>query len=876
MKATVLIARHFLPLLILTAAPLFAQAPSADWRTLSTPHFRFHYPIEYEEWTMRAAARIESVRDAVVKEVGYAPDDVTEVLVMNPAADANGITLPILGHPRIVLYAEPPDPESAIGEFGEWIDLLTVHETTHLIHLIRPSRSPIGRLIEQVLPFNAITRSAPRWVMEGYATVVEGRVTGTGRPSSSIRAAILRKWAIHGRLPSYSQLDADSRFAGMSMAYLAGSAFLEWLELRNGPESLRHLWARLTARQRRNFDSAFEGVFGESAERLYGIFTAELTQKAVDLQRLAPAVEGELWQETKRGTGEPAVSPDGKQIALVERDEHHEAKLVVFSTGENEEEKKLEERIAKNLKRDPQDVAPVRTKPLARKPVYTLRLVDPDDISSPRWTRDGNAIVYSHHQPDRDGFLHHDLFIWRPSSNENRRITRLADIRDADPMPDGKHAIAVRTRFGWSQIVKIDLSSGAVVEELTQKSIDRVVTHPRVSAGGRVAWTEHDGSGWHIVVDGTRRADGFGPEWGADGALFSVVASGGFIDIHRNGEAITAASGAAIQPAPAPDGSVYFMALEPDGFVVRRVAPASSRPTPLARAGVDNNTYVPAVPPKPSTPAALREGPVSSSHTYGIGRQERGYMFGGSWTAYDSTHELGLRLGDIVGRLDSIAMIASGDDQGGAIASTWRGWPVAVTAHAYKLRNRRGLELRGEYEHHAPSYVMNLEAGTASRAFGIGSLMLRQRKTSETIRIALDSDKHSRGSLRLATKAGDDIVFSLTGEAARHSTVGGFASSIVPDAILVERVLDPALPAAYAFAKSYRGLRLDAGSDGFSIFWQRHDIDGRKIDVRGIELAMSASPMPLLRSAGFTLTLGAAKVSSEKGVKGWVGLRWRP
>ena len=74
------------------------------------------------------------------------------------------------------------------------------------------------RALAHVLPLNPITLAAPRWVIEGYATVVEGRLTGSGRPASSIRAAILRKWAVSGRLPSYSQLDSDRRFAGMSMA----------------------------------------------------------------------------------------------------------------------------------------------------------------------------------------------------------------------------------------------------------------------------------------------------------------------------------------------------------------------------------------------------------------------------------------------------------------------------------------------------------------------------------------------------------------------------------------------------------------------------------------------------------------------------------
>ncbi|HEX9500434.1 MAG TPA: hypothetical protein VGA10_02150, partial [Thermoanaerobaculia bacterium] len=114
----------------LTCAPAFAQGPSADWRTLTTRHFRIHYPAQYEAWAMEMASHIESVRSAVIHEVGFSPRDVTDILVMNPIAGANGVTLPLLGHPRIVLFTDPPEPESQIGEFNDWIDLLTTHEMT--------------------------------------------------------------------------------------------------------------------------------------------------------------------------------------------------------------------------------------------------------------------------------------------------------------------------------------------------------------------------------------------------------------------------------------------------------------------------------------------------------------------------------------------------------------------------------------------------------------------------------------------------------------------------------------------------------------------------------------------------------------------------
>ncbi|HUJ15305.1 MAG TPA: hypothetical protein VL284_16075, partial [Thermoanaerobaculia bacterium] len=854
--------------------------------------FRIHFPAQYEPWAERVASDIEPIRAAVVREVGFAPEQVTDVVIANPIADANGITLPLLNHPRIVLFTEPPAPESQIGEFRTWIDVLVAHEMTHLVHLLRPSRNPTKRMIARVLPLNPITLSAPRWVLEGYATVVEGRLTGSGRPASSIRAAILRKWAESGRLPSYGELDSSHTFMGMSMAYLAGSAYLEWLDARGGPGSLQHLWARLTARQPRNFDEAFIGVFGDSPAKLYDRFTAELTERAMAIERESPRVEGELWQETPRDSGEPAVSPDGTKLAFVQRDAKGKAKLVVLPTGPNPEEKKFRERIETMLKRDPQDVAPVITKPFPRKPLHTLTPIDGGDVTNPRWTRDGKSILYTHKQPDREGFLHHDLFLWTPGG-ANRRVTHLGDVEDGDPLPGGSRAIAVRNRYGFSQLVYVDISSGEVTP-YNEPSLDRIDSHPRAAADGRIAWAENDGSGWHVRVSvgaGKEQSVGatlgaFSPEWSGT-HLIASIASGGFIDLARidNGvEYLTRTNGAAVDPAPSSDGSIYFMSLEPDGFVIRHLAapePAPARP-------MLETKLAPAIPPvlagAPALAGPSRLQPEFHSRAYGFGRQEFRVLAGGAWTAYQHFGEAGVRMGDLLGRIDALA-IAGGHNA--ALAATWRGLPVELSGSLFALRDsnqtnreppatNRGLELHANYEVDMPLTIASFEAGalagSSSRGFVDAQLFAHIRESDATARVAFDSDSHARASLRAATSIGG-IGLALSGEAARNMSVGGVISSATPDALLIERVIDPALPPGFAELRTYRGARAEVRVGSVRAFWQRHS---GAIDVRGLETSMSAPPIPLLGIPSFDVTAGAARVRGLRGTKAWINLRWRP
>ena len=863
--------------LVLVAATVGAQEPHEEWRTIETKHFRVHYPKQFEAWATRAASRLESVRDAVVAEVGFAPEQVTDVAVIDPIAEANGQTIPLLDTPRMIFFAEPPGPETQIGEYSDWIDLLAVHETAHLVHLLRPSRSPFERLIERwLLPVNPIVLRAPRWIFEGYATVIEGRITGSGRPSGSMRAAILRKWALEGRLPTYGQLDSDRRFLGMSMAYLMGSAFLEWLEQRSGPDAMRHMWARLTARQRRSFDAAFIGVYGERPDKLYGEFVAQLTESAVALARERPPREGDLWQETARASGDLAVAPDGKSLAMVLRNERREAKLVVLSTGPNEEEGKSAKRLEKILKRDPEDVAPARTKPLPREPLHTLEPSDGGDVSDPRWTRDGKSIVYTHKQPDLDGVLHNDLFRWTPETGENVRVTHLADVKDADPMPDGKRCVAVRGRNGFSQIVFVDGETGAVVP-VNEPSLEIVYSHPRASVDGKLAWAEHRGGVWRVGD----AIGAFSPEWGKDGALYTAVAARGFIDIAKDGIPVTHTLGAAMNPAPSPDGSLYFMSLEPDGFVVRKLDDVGRVLNPSRPA--EGRSYVPALPPEPAKPIALRDEPVKA-HDYGLGRQELSTFFGGVHTSFENTYEAGVRLGDFVGRLDSL-LIAS--NRGAALATVWRGWPVDVGAHLFALRHGdRGGELRATWNAEFPLSRMRVSAGTlwcnecrtgfspSERNDGLKPVLHFAEASFRVRQRRIDSARHLRATARAAFRAGGlELAGALT--QGRRMSVGGAAASIEPQSFFIERILDPALDRDALLAEHYRGERAELRSGPFAAFWQRHSAS-RTIDVYGLEGTFNRDPLPIVKAAGLDLTLGIARVRQEQKTRAWIAMRWRP
>jgi hypothetical protein len=678
------------------------------WRTIETEHFAFHYPLELEAWTRHVASRMEAIDSAVTREVGYAPPHKTHIVVDDPYETSNGSAWPFLNQPVINLWATPPDPRDDIGEYRDWGPTLVAHEFTHIAHLARPSRNAFMRHLWETLPVNLgpIPIRTPRWVIEGYATYVEGRVTGSGRPHGTWRPAMLRQWAIEGQLPRYEQLDAWGAYAGGEFAYLAGSAFIEWLVDRQGPSSLDHLWRRMSAVQDRGFDEAFGGVFGESARVLYGRFSAELTAKAMVAQRLTAAAgdTGAVVQRLAWGTGDPAISPDGRRVAIVLRSPALPSRVVIWRTAPEPDTGKTK-RDSLLLKRDSADVPARAIHPPPKRALATLQASAGSPYESPRFLTDGRVLLWRF-MPRGDGSRTSDLFIWDPRTSGVRRVTRNASVRDADPTPDGRSALATRCTGGWCSLVWVDLTTGAV-SVLAAGGTNASYYRPRISPDGSHAIVSvHDGERWRLdlvdlvtgetaLVPDASGVDRYDVSWASAATVVLVSAEGGVANIERVDLAqstrhrLTSVSGAAVAPETnRADGSVWFLSLYSRGYDLRRVAARSA--TAGGVAALDSSlTPAAQIPPRSRT--TFRENAVSVPRPFDIGvRQFRWIPVGGA-DADGVSGGLAVVSTDLIGRSELSATGELGDAsrwRGGAVGLVWRGTRPSLRAQVFGAEQR--------------------------------------------------------------------------------------------------------------------------------------------------------------------------------------------
>ena len=762
-----------------------APRPWLHWQSTQTEHFVLHYPSAYREWTFALADRIEAVRSEVAKVVGFAPRNRVHIVVDDPVNDANGYAFTALDAPTIVLWPVSPDPRADIGDYAVWQELLATHEFAHVAHLTRPSRNRWQRFIRRLspVPLGPIATKAPRWVTEGYATYVEGRVSGSGRPNHAWRAAILRQFALEGRLPSYGQLNSTSGWKSGEFAYLAGSAFLEWLARREGDSSVVALWRRLTSKTERSFASAFAGVYGGSPSELYGRFTVELTADAVEIARALrqqQLTEGELVQRLVRSTGDPAIAPDGRFVALTIRKEKAPSALVVWKT-DSEPDTLATARRAEQLRRDPEDVPDRSFYPPAKRVVATLVASDGYPYETPRWFADNRRLLVTRNVPAPDGTIRPDLFVWSAEDGALRRITRRAALRDADPSPDGKWAAAVRCEHGWCDLVRVDLSTREV-RVLRAGSVRRNYYRPRISRKtGEIAVAEQFGDRWRVARvspfsgelryadpdDGVNRYDA---TYDVDGtSIVTTAERDGFVNLERlsaDGAApapLTRVTGAAVAADVAPNGDIWYLNLQSSGFDLRRIHPDSVRidaPLPTVVVG---DTLSSVLPPRRRTGLGVDTATSASatSHVeerYGFGPSRFRYVPFATAGYGGGTAGLAVVRSDPVGRLGVQLLGVAGS------AALPVGAAITITSRA----PRTVIGVSGWYSHEAPSRELPvaLEAGLDLERGG-AALRIDRRRVRDGGELT--------GMLALLGEVQQPAFFA---QSVRRAAIGGFGATL--------------------------------------------------------------------------------------------------
>ncbi len=529
--------------------------PRLDWKTLHSPHFKVHYHSGLEAQAQAVVVIAEAVHERLTTHFDWVPRQKTDVVLTDETDFANGSATP-LPYNRMTLIVTPPD--DGLMDHASWLELLIIHEYTHIIHLDRAEHNPqrlrsvLGR---HPLLFPSVYQ--PRWLLEGLATYMEtDTARGIGRGQSSYFDMLMRMEVAAGLKP-ISQINQTIRTwpAGIT-PYLYGVYFYQFLADRYGDATLT-AWLKNYSSHLIPFriNGNAKTVLGLTMTELWRHYEVYLQEKFTSTiqQRTKDSVKNERLTHYGYNTAQSRIDDAGNQYFI---------------------------------KNDS------RTEPaLMRRIHIDGRIETVSDVhAGARFDLHETAgLIVAQQERYHNANTYYDLFHIDIESGKSRRLTEAARYRFASWSHNGERIAAVKSEKGR---YSLDLLSqnGEWIENLwtaTKGEIlsfidwspvnDLIVASVwRPSGGWNLEMFDMETGVWQILTEDA--AIPLHPSFSRDGSrvLFSADYDGIYdlyeLNIHdARMLRITRVLGGAFHPAEAPNGVIYYVGYHQNGYDLYRL-----------------------------------------------------------------------------------------------------------------------------------------------------------------------------------------------------------------------------------------------------------------------------------------------------------------
>ncbi|MBI4412513.1 MAG: PD40 domain-containing protein [Deltaproteobacteria bacterium] len=600
----------FFVVFVCLVAPVHAAfyKPSLEIYTLKTEHFYIHYPKEAAEAAQDLSEIAERVHAKLTEKFRWTPWGRTHVVLVDQNDQANGLATVIPAN-YLLLFITPPDSDSSLDNYKNYLELLFTHEYSHILHIDQHHRAadPFHWVFGKIVAPNGLT---PGWMREGIAAWQETVETGEGRGNSPFVEMVIRTAVYEDKFPHIDEAAGTGlKWPGGNTQYLYGVKFWQWLAGKYGEESIVRymeeyssgLWLfSLNNKARRIFNKSFYKLWNEWRDELrakYAQLKTELTAEGV-----TPFVPF-ITHKDQLGNFTPHPSGTGYAYSQVGLDEEPKLKIV--------------------------------TKP-GKEPIILKR----GTYGQMSFSRDGgNFLAFG-------GIS--GLEAYRSASDitvydlKNKKLTRLYEtggekksLRASDPdfsPEDGgnRWVVMVRTNLGTDNLYVYDRPKKKGYY-LTNASKYTQFSNPRFSPDGQkivVSRRDHEGNRNIVLYSKTGEeirkltddeANDNHPIWSPDGhTVYFESDAGGIPNIYRvnisggKPQKITNVLTGVYQPQISPDGqklfAKYYTAKGTDIYQVNfsELSPGSEprEPEPVAapQAGSAPQTTVPTAPVSIETP----------------------------------------------------------------------------------------------------------------------------------------------------------------------------------------------------------------------------------------------------------------------------------
>ena len=212
--------------------------PARGWSSIEGKHAVVNYPKNLSETAKHALSSAEHILPQLSEYLEWTPESKLQLVLSDQHDFANGYATPI-PYNRSVLFVTLPSGVNELQDYDNWLDILILHELTHIIHLDKSRdwayfpRYIFGRNL-----FTFPNLFQPTFLKEGLATYVETSwEKGVGRGQAAYYDMIMRSEVASGLLP-LSKVQQRTRDWPLNKDYSYGVYFYQFLDDTFGEEGI--------------------------------------------------------------------------------------------------------------------------------------------------------------------------------------------------------------------------------------------------------------------------------------------------------------------------------------------------------------------------------------------------------------------------------------------------------------------------------------------------------------------------------------------------------------------------------------------------------------------------------------------------------------
>lgn len=466
--------------------------PEWKFKKITTPHFEIIYNAEQQDLGDLYAKQLERAYSVLSPIFAMQPEKT--LVIINDKTDVTNGYATRVPYPHIMTYPVLPGPQESLSESGDWSLELLAHEYTHIL-TFEPATG-IFRILRGVLGSIASPNILlPNWWKEGLAVQVESMLEPQGgRLKSLYQDAAIRAMVDEGSFLKYDVAQINEYIPSWPEGmrpYMFGSIFWSQAVEDNGKDIMNTLNMRHSSRVPYFIEAPAVELLKDDYKTFYNkalTTTNTMAQEQIQALRKTPTTEIHSLPLKAKYSSAPAISDDGKYLALITVD--YKADRVIDIFIRDPETKVISKKLQVEIKKEDEPLVPKDNND--GPPSGSIQKI--------AWFHKSPKLIYDQLRYFNRTERYSDLYEYDLNNSKSKRLTTGLRGREPSVSPDDNTVAFVRLEGGRTRLAVYDLAtekaeilySPAIQERISSPTFldaDTIVFALRNSQGDEGLWT---------------------------------------------------------------------------------------------------------------------------------------------------------------------------------------------------------------------------------------------------------------------------------------------------------------------------------------------------------------------------------------------------